>query len=123
MRLHALMIATALAVTACDSSSAEPEASEPKSEEKGEVGTLALNLVGADSDGRQYRLRNAEFLITSYYSEPFPIPRDGGVSYFETTVSSEDNLDEARITLRVVQGYYNVSLITPDWYLERNVGG
>jgi hypothetical protein len=122
MKLQALMIATALTFAACDSSNGQPSSNEQ--EPNDEVGTLALNLIGSDTDGRQYRLRSAEFLITSYYSEPFPIPSDGGSgSYFEQTVSSEDNLDEARISLKVVPGYYQISLTTPDWYLERNNAG
>jgi hypothetical protein len=45
------------------------------------------------------------------------------VSSFDTTVSSEDNLDTARISLTVIPGQYNVELTSPDWYLERNTEG
>jgi hypothetical protein len=123
MKLHGLMIAAALTVAACGTgdSNTDPSAKDP-SEQAG-LGTLSLNLVGADSDGRPYRLRSAEFLIQGgYNNNPFPNP-DGGYDYFETTVSSEDNLAAARITLKLVPGYYDVSLTSPGWYLERNTGG
>jgi hypothetical protein len=90
MKLHGLVTAMALTLAACGQTGQTGGPGAGQAEEQAELGTLSLNLVGADSDGRQYRLREADFSIFSYYYDrpPFPFPSDGGVTYFETTVSS-----------------------------------
>lgn len=83
----------------------------PKQEE--ELGTLALYLVGTDSHGQQYRLRNAEFDIQgySYYGDSY--------NQFSTTLSTETDPNAPRIETRLVPGQYSVSLGNHLWYLEK----
>lgn len=83
----------------------------PKQEE--EVGKLALNLVGTDSHGQQYRLRNAEFDIQgySYYGDSY--------NQFSTTLSTETDPNAPVIETRLVPGQYSVTLGNKLWYLEK----
>jgi hypothetical protein len=78
---------------------------------------IALELVAIDSQGRSYRLRNADFIIQPYYYYYYG---DGGVSAPQT-VSTEANPSASRIEVRLLPGQYMVTL-AGDWYLERLVG-
>jgi hypothetical protein len=117
-----LGLAAALMLPACaDDRPAEDTA--PETEQK-ELGSLTLNLTGADTDGRAYRLRHADFAISSngYYGDGDGDGDYGGDGDYESStkiVSSETDPDAATITERLVPGYYGVSLISEDWYLER----
>lgn len=78
------------------------------------TGAIALNLVGSDSQGRQYRLRNASFEVGSSYYPGF----DAGAGSATTTLSTETTPDADYLSVRVVPGPYAVTLL-PGWTLER----
>lgn len=127
MKHLGLAIAVSLGAVSCADGSHQSYEQSQQGEETASIGSLSLNLTGADSLGRQYRLRNASFYITSDYYYPygemqpgFPAPfpgNDGGVG-FSTTVSTEDDPDASEISLRLVPGSYFVAL-EGDWYVER----
>src|SRR5690242_13701614 len=120
---YSMLIAVAVAVTACADTAPSQD---PAPNQEQAVGNLTLNLVGADSDGREYRLRNAVFNISGqpefpFPGFPFPYPDSGAGS--SQTVSTETNPDAPVISLRVIPGNYYVNLQSTDWYLERLTGG
>ena len=77
-----------------------------------ELGTLSLSLTGTDRHGTQYRLRQAEFDVTSQYYYPDPTQR-------VITLSTETDPMAPTLTARLVAGYYTVTLSNRLWYLER----
>ena len=113
MNLKALVVAT-LATTylACNGQAPPPQDLEPK----GPYGTLALNLTGSDSKGRQYRLREAEFDVAPY---TYYYPGDPYQQSNVITLSTEADPDAATLTARLVPGTYTVTLSNRLWYLER----
>lgn len=115
---YAMLVAVALGMAAC--ADVTPGEEPTASEETEKVGSLSLNLVGSDTDGRQYRLRNGVFGISGYPEFSFPgFPYvDGGLSGYQQ-VSTETDPDAPVISLRVVPGSYYVNLESADWYLER----
>lgn len=113
---YAMLVAATLALGACGDSGQSVEDSEGQIEND-ELGSLVLNLTAPDSSGREYRLRNAQFSIYGYPEYPLP----PGEQPYSNVVSTEDDPDAPVISLRVVPGYYNVSLDSADWYLERRV--
>lgn len=120
---YSMLVAVAVGLSAC-ADSAPTQDPAPGHEEQS-VGTLSLNLLGSDSDGREYRLRNAVFGISGNPEFPFPGPfpyPDGGAANYQT-VSTETDPDLPVIALRVLPGSYYINLQSPDWYLERLSGG
>jgi hypothetical protein len=107
------LLASALASTACSSSSDEPQ-------EEQEFGTLGLPLSTRGDSGVTYRLRDATFRIVSYdYYDYEGSGGDGSGSTPEVTVvSGEDDPDAATISLSVPAGEQQVTL-EPGWRLER----
>jgi hypothetical protein len=83
-------------------------------QEQEAVGGLSLSLVSTDSQGRVYRLRNATFTVDSDYYYYY----DGGAPPPAKVLSTEDDPDADRLTVRLVPGSYRVSL-GGKWYLER----
>lgn len=79
-----------------------------------QTGTLTLSLVGSDSLGRTYRLRNAEFLIRGGKSD---FALDGG-SLPNVTLSTETSPDAPDLSVSLIPGPYDVSL-QGDWFVER----
>ena len=67
----------------------------PKVEVRGteKVGSLSLDLLGTDTAGQAYRLRNAIFQLYPYYY-PYP-PDDGG--FGNLTLSSETDPDATSV--------------------------
>jgi hypothetical protein len=123
--LTALLI---LGAAACaEDSGGTIDESNPQSEDETNVGRLSLSLTGVDSQGRQYRLRNAQFYISNnsgYYpydpyspGAPYPYRYDGGAPSV-TVVSTESDPDADFISVRLVPGGYYVGL-EGDWYIER----
>ena len=88
----------------------------PKVEVNGteKVGSVSLDLLGTDTAGQAYRLRNAIFQLYPYYY-PYP-PDDGG--FGNLTLSSETDPDATSIQSRLVPGEYQVYL-QDGWYLEK----
>jgi hypothetical protein len=115
-RPYSILLAVALGWGACADEGSVDDSSEKK--EQQELGSLTLNLTGSDSAGRQYRLRNATFLIWGNLDFPVPIS-DGGFPSYQT-VSTETDPDAQVISLRLVPGYYQVSMENSDWFLERS---
>jgi hypothetical protein len=110
MRMRSLLaVCLGLAVGAC------AEDSQPSNEgqtvEEQSLGTLSLQLTGADSSGRAYRLRNAEFRIQGW--------GETGYEWSETTLSSEEDLDAPYLETRLAPGYYEIGVLPYGWYLER----
>lgn len=108
--------AAALAVvSACSVSSSGGEGAAAQEA----TGSLNLRLVGTDSTGTQFRLRNATFTIDGY-PDYFDPGSTGGWSgyYYSKDFSSEAYLDAPSIVERVVPGYYYVNLWSSNWYLE-----
>jgi hypothetical protein len=102
------------------------QAVEPDSET--ESGMLSLALTAVDSQGANYRLRNAEFEVYGYPDYQYSTPSMGGSggrggggsdSFYQENFSTETDPDAEAITARLVPGYYNITLINDDWYLER----
>lgn len=100
------------------------------------IGAIQMALTARDSDGVQYRLRNAQFEVNGYASasdlQPPAADEDAGVAgnggaagsasnppTSSTTVSTESDPNAEFITLQLRPGYYTVELINDDWYLER----
>jgi hypothetical protein len=120
MKIRSAFTAIVLAFVACDEPASDPNSGQAL--QTAATGTLSLNLVGVDSDGRAYRLRNATFHVQGLWSDlPYPYP-DAGAP-FSATLSSESDLDAPVLSLTVTPGYYNVSLSNPGWYLERRTNG
>lgn len=116
-----MLLALAVGATACAeeqaNGTADPSTETPPEVEEGdELGSLALSLAATDSQGRQYRLRNADFTITrnDYW---YPV-YDGGAGGTPVLVSSESDPSSHVISVKVLPGDYMVGL-SGDWYLER----
>jgi hypothetical protein len=111
-----LGLSMALGLSACAD---EPTSDKPSSEgeQQGELGSLSLQLIGSDTSGRSYRLREGNFFVTGYGGGYY----DGGSGYSKW-LSSETDLDASTIVERLVPGDYSVEL-TPGWYLERYTDG
>jgi hypothetical protein len=116
----------AVAAFSCADDGSLPAGESNEQSQPDEIGNLTLNLTGYDSQGRQYRLRQADFAISSYGYYPYddyggrPTPGgyyDGGPG-FSTVVSSETDPDADALTVRLVPGQYYVSL-QGAWYVER----
>ncbi len=118
MKQLCVTIFLALASASCAADSAD-SAQETSDHDEAEVGSLQLSLTTSDSQGRQYRLRSAEFTISSnyYYYPPYYPYGDGGAGFY-TVVSTETDPDAPSINLRLVPGDYYVAL-GGAWYLER----
>jgi len=82
-----------------------------------DTGSLALNLIGTDSGGDRYRLRNAEFEINGF--SDLGSGEGGASGEFFDVVSSEDDVNAPVITTRVLPGFYNIFFRSDDWFLER----
>lgn len=99
----------ALALGACavdyqmDGSKVEDDASD--------LGTMQLSLTGVDAQMQLYRLRAASFGIQgTRYTDSQAV---------SMTVSSDTELDSPTLRTRLFYGYYSVSLLPDDWYVER----
>ena len=114
MKRFCLAVATALISVSCVVDSGDPAPDDVEDQDEVQVGSLELSLTTSDSQGRQYRLRNAEFSVSNYYYYPYG---DGGAG-FHTVVSTETEPDAPSINLRLVPGQYYVSL-SGSWYIER----
>ena len=80
------------------------------------LGKLALNLIGQDRHGQQYRLREAEFDVAPYaYYYPYPDSQQQGV----ITLSTETELDSPTLETRLAPGAYTVTLSNRLWFLEK----
>ncbi|HKU37526.1 MAG TPA: hypothetical protein VJR89_05245, partial [Polyangiales bacterium] len=122
MRTGALIGCAALALAACAQAVKD-------SDQEAETGVLSLALTAQDSQGKTYRLRNAQFEVYGYpdYQYPAPQPPMGGFGYGGTGSSNyyyeqfktEDDPDAEAIVAKLVPGYYNITLLNDDWYLER----
>lgn len=123
-KTYGLIVALALAAQACAEEGSDTGNNDPQ-QEAGELGSLSLKLTGVDTSGRDYRLRNASFTISSGFGFPFPFPfpfADASVGT-STVVSTETSPNAPVIAVELVPGSYNVSLSNPDWFLERAVNG
>lgn len=115
MNLKATLVAAlATTILACSGQAPPRQDVEPE----GPFGTLALNLTGRDSQGRQYRLREAEFDVAPY-SYYYP-----GDPYYQQninviTLSTETDPDAPTLSARLIPGTYTVTLSNRLWYLER----
>lgn len=117
----------AVAAFSCADDGSPPADESSEQSEPQEIGNLTLNLTGYDTQGRLYRLRQADFAITQYGYYPYDdyyggrtppgAYYDGGAGY-STTVSSESDPDADSLTVRLVPGQYYVSL-QGSWYVER----
>ena len=118
MKRLTLCMLVLLGVVGCASDGGPHEDTETKPSES-EIGNLSLSLTGTDSQGRVYRLRNAEFVVSSgpYWGEWPGVSYDGGTP-FSTVVSTESDPDADTIRLRLVPGEYTVRL-QGTWYVER----
>lgn len=120
MKRLTLCMLVLLGVVGCASDGGSREDIEEMPSE-GEVGNLSLSLTGMDSQGRVYRLRNAEFVVSSgpYWGDwpGMPYPYDGGTPV-STVVSTETDPDADTIRLRLVPGSYTVQL-QGSWFIER----
>jgi len=132
MRVRTLLgcMALSLTIVACgEEGDGEDAVAKPKAR-----GVVTLALTATDSAGVKYRLRNAEFQISGYPDGYYPgmwWDDDGGVSagaggrpgyppgYVNIVVSSETDPDAPFITTRLVPGYYDIVLLSDDWYLDR----
>jgi hypothetical protein len=117
----------ALATVGCN-----PPADPAATSEEEKTGELSFKLMGTDSLGQQYRLRNANFYIHGYgYYDQGGFGGQGGAGATggaggssspwggtSLVVSSETNPDDPTITTRVLPGDYRVTLGT-NWHLER----
>jgi hypothetical protein len=85
-----------------------------------ELGNLGMSLRTFGSDGSTFRLRNAEFEVTSenYYWDYYGTSVDGGAGPATQVASSEDDLNASSINLSLEQGYYYVNL-RPGWHMEK----
>jgi hypothetical protein len=122
------MLAMGAAVTACASDGTRGDAS---SEEQG---TLAVPMKTYANSGTVYRLRDAEFEVTSAYKcyEDYDAtsPAMGGSAggptdcwpQFSTVLSSEEDPDADSVAVSVEQGEYSISL-RPGWRLEKVENG
>jgi hypothetical protein len=109
MKLHTLAISTLmLAMSACTAAPAPDESNGP-------LASLELALTGSDAEANVYRLRNATFSIDGYSQ----VSGQGGYGYVNTSISSEDSIDDVLLTTRLLPGSYSVGLVGSDWYLER----
>ena len=110
MTLKAMVVSTlATTLLACSGQAPPKQDVEPD----GAYGTIALNLIGRDRQGRQYRLRQAEFDISPYYYYP------PGGNPETITLSTETDPDSATLEARVLPGTYLVTLSNRFWFLER----
>lgn len=105
-RVMAVGLCSSAALMGCGSE--KPQAGEEKPIEI-EKGNLKLALTGMAPSGAVYRLRNAQFTITSVSGS------------YETTVSTEEDPDSTFIYLEVPSGEYYVYL-QPGYAVEQ-VGG
>jgi hypothetical protein len=99
----------AIMATACAACAGQT----PSDQQQDDVlGTLALNLVGSDRHGTQYRLREAEFDVTQYNYYPQPVQN-------VITLSTETNPMASTLDAKLPPGTYTVTLSNRLWYLER----
>lgn len=95
----ATLVATPLFSAACSKDAAQSE----------EVGTLTMNLVATTAEGDTFRLRGAQFGVTS-----------GG---FEADVlTTEDDPDATSLSSDLPEGEYEVELRS-GWYMEKLTDG
>jgi hypothetical protein len=120
-RSLSMLVAVALGMAAC--ADAAPSDEPAAKEDNQALGNLTLNLLGADSDGRQYRLRNGVFGIYGSPEFGYPYPLSDGGSGYSQSVSTETDPEAPLISLRVVPGQYYINLESQDWYLERQSAG
>jgi hypothetical protein len=120
MKLWHLSIVVMALGAACSASS---DNDSPGSEAKEATGTVQLELIGTDSEGTQYRLRDGVFRITGYpdYYEWSPAGGAGGSpsSYYQEEVSTEDDPSLPVIKRRLLPGHYDVYFASTDWYFEK----
>lgn len=116
-RLWMLLAAAAIGSSGCVADAGGTHDQGPAETEVKQLGGLSLSLTSSDSQGRPYRLRNAFFTVQSdYYA--WGGGYDGGTPQPPTVVSTEDDPDAERLSVRLVPGQYRVSL-GGDWYIER----
>jgi hypothetical protein len=83
-----------------------------------ELGDLTLNLTGYDTQGRQYRLREAQFVVSNYqYDDCYYFGCDAGTNVAKV-LSTEVDPNAATLTTTLVPGSYRVDLLD-NWYIER----
>jgi hypothetical protein len=96
----------------------------PGSEAKEATGTVQLELIGTDSQGTQYRLRDGVFRIYGYpdyyeWSTAGGASGSSSSSYYYEQVSTEDDPSSPVISRRVVPGYYEIYFASTNWYFEK----
>lgn len=113
-----MTLVSALLALGCEGPASDDPSQKPPvdSVDDQDTGQLVLELSSVDRAGRSYRLRNASIDIGPLNS-PFPILADGGFPNL-LHFSSEDYLEEERISVRLEPASYLVMLLG-DWYLER----
>ena len=79
------------------------------------TGQLAVNLIGTDSQGRLYRLRDANFDVIGQYFYDQPTPP---LEQRQFTLSTETEPDAEFLDRRVLAGQYLVTLRN-GWFMER----
>lgn len=122
-KTYGLIVALMLATQSCADTGTDTSTKDPQ-DEAAQLGNLSLNLTGVDSSGRDYRLRQATFNISSDYFPPFPFPIFGDAGIVAPkTVSSETDPDAPVISVRLAPGSYYVTFENYGWYLERFVNG
>ena len=84
----------------------------PASKGNPAIGELNLSLAAYTESGIKYRLRSATFPITSL------TPLSDAGTPTTKTVSSEDNPNADAITVKLLEGWYQVRL-QPGWHMER----
>ncbi|MEY4510832.1 MAG: hypothetical protein RLZZ450_2954 [Pseudomonadota bacterium] len=108
-----IILALTVAGVGCADESQQAGHTAPMSDGNDQLRGLTMALTAVDSQGRQYRLRNATFTIqTPYYNF------DGGTSSFVTVASTESDPNAYLITTRLQPNLYSVTL-GGDWYIER----
>jgi hypothetical protein len=112
MTLKAItLVALATACLACAG-----QAPAETGSDEGKLGTLAMNLIGTDRHGQQYRLREAEFDVAPYtYYYPYPDPQQQDV----ITLSTEEDPDSQTLETTLLPGAYTVTLSNRLWFLEK----
>ena len=116
MKLSILLVPALLSFGCSSEPGGSPAGQTPTAEPK--FGQLDLELLGADSGGHPYRLRNATFQIHTDY---LFVPTEGDAGDSSRTVSSDTDPDATSISTRVLPGAYTVTL-EGGWFLEKITG-
>jgi hypothetical protein len=113
MKLSILLVPALLSFGCSSEPGRSPAAQTPTAEPT--LGQLDMELLGSDSAGNPYRLRNATFQI---YGNYFFVPVEGDAGDLSHTVSSDTDPDATTISTRLLPGAYTVTLDN-GWFLEK----